>query len=66
MYLKNYSVINTSHGNLVALGDIYDDEKGRFVDGAYIRTSSIVEQYEEDGKKYIKTRNSTYELRDDI
>ena len=60
MILKNYSMV----GNTV-LGYVYDDEKGRFLDGTYIRTSAIKREYEQDGKKYIETRNSTYELRDE-
>ena len=41
-------------------GNIHNDEKGRFIDGDYVTTSSLQEI--DLNKKIARTRNTTYEL----
>jgi hypothetical protein len=41
-------------------GNIHNDEKGRFVDGEYVTTSSL--QDIDLNKKIARTKNTTYEL----
>ena len=67
MYLNYPHIfVNPLTGNKVAQGCIFNDEKGRFEDGTYIHTSSIVKEFEEDEKHFIETKNSVYELRGEI
>lgn len=42
------------------VGEIYNDEKGRFVDGKWVRTS-LVERMDTE-KGYARTMNTKYEL----
>lgn len=61
MKLKNWFTDN--HDNHVVLyGDVYGDETSTFADGTSVRTSYIKDVNEEDGKIFVKTCNSTYEL----
>ena len=53
--LKNAFKLSNS-----VVGHIYDDKKGRFPDGAQVRTSYVEDIIEEDGKTYVKTLNTTY------
>lgn len=48
------------HMGNVAQGFIYGDERGKFPDGTFVRTSTVI-AVSEDGNE-IKTRNSTYEI----
>lgn len=43
-------------------GRIYDDPNDRWIEGHRLETSTIVRKYKEDGKEYIETRNTIYEL----
>jgi hypothetical protein len=72
--LENWYKGNTrSTGTFRLLGEVYDDVRERFVDGAFIHTSDIVntDQCFEEGS-VIKTHFSTYLLgkemtgRDDV
>ena len=58
MRLENWYVL----GNVI-VGDIYEDEKGRFPDGLNVHTSTV-QNMRDDFKQgdVINTRNSTYEL----
>ena len=61
MTLKNW--FTEKHGNHVVMyGDVYGDETNTFTDGTSVRTSYIKDVDEEDGKIFVKTCNSTYEL----
>lgn len=61
MKLKNW--FTEKHDNHVVLyGDVYGDETSTFADGASVRTSYINDVNEENGKIFVKTCNSTYEL----
>lgn len=57
--IKN-AFITDYNGITVARGDIYEDSKGRFADGTFIRTSYIVNGPDENN--IICTRNSVYKL----
>ena len=46
--------------SVVACGEIYNDGKGRFADGTFVRTSRIINADFERG--IIQTRNSVYRL----
>lgn len=46
--------------NNIAYGKIFNDSKQRFVDGTEVRTSTIGDIVEVNGKSYIQTRNTTY------
>ena len=59
--LKNWFI--EKHNNHVVLyGDVYEDDTSEFTDGTSIRTSYIKDVTEEDGKIFVTTCNSTYEL----
>jgi len=59
--LKNW--FTEKHNNHVVLyGDVYEDESNNFEDGTSIRTSYIKDVSENDGKIFVTTCNSTYEL----
>lgn len=61
MKLKNW--FTEKHNNHVVLyGDVYEDEANNFEDGTSVRTSYIKDISEEDGKIFVKTCNSAYEL----
>lgn len=55
--LENWYVVNYPKGS-VFMGCIYNDSKGRFVDGTEIYTSKVLKV--KDGLAY--TRNSIYKL----
>ena len=57
--LENWRIID--YGNFkIAWGNCYDDEKGRFRNGDYIRTSVILSFNPE--ARTIQTRNTLYKL----
>ena len=59
--LKNW--FTEKHNNHVVLfGDVYGDYTSEFTDGTSVRTSYIKDVSEEDGKIFVTTCNSTYEL----
>ena len=58
--LKNWSVDNFWDGSVVIHGEIYNDTKNRFTDGAHIRTSRV--HYIDFVEGIAKTQNSTYNL----
>lgn len=61
MTLKNW--FTEKHGNHVVLyGDVYSDETSTYTDGTSVRTSYVKDVNDEDGKIFVKTCNSTYEL----
>jgi len=61
MKLRNW--FTEKHNDHVVLyGNVYEDETHNFIDGAIIRTSYIKDVNEEDGKVFVTTCNSTYEL----
>ncbi len=45
-------------------GRVYNDDKGRFKDGAYIYTSLVQEYSLKDGNRFAQTLNTRYELGD--
>jgi len=49
-----------THTDLVAYGEIYEDEAKRFENGRYIRTSYVVKYDKEAG--ILETRNTIYHL----
>lgn len=49
-------------GQIFYTGNIYDDTRHRFFDGDLISTSEVTEHITEDGKSFIRTLNSMYEL----
>lgn len=51
--LKNWSPYGTS-----ACGDIYHDPQGRFPDGTFVITSTVVER----GDGWLQTKNTRYLL----
>lgn len=55
--LENWYVVKYPKGS-VLIGHIYNDSKGRFVDGTEVQTSKILKV--KDGLVY--TRNSIYKL----
>ena len=57
MIIKNADIIYCR-----VVGTIYGDEKGRFPDGSTIRTSEVQDFWKNNGKNYIKTKNSIYEV----
>ena len=57
--LKNWQLRRIGN-SVVAVGEIYNDGKGRFTDGAFVRTSRIVLADFERG--IIQTKNSVYRL----
>lgn len=63
MLLDKYFFVDMS-GKKLAYGEISNDEKHRFEDGSFIRTSPVIREYSDEatGKKYIETKNSVYEL----
>ena len=46
----------------VLYGQIYNDSKGRFDDGTFVRTSFLSENYELGEGLVVKTKNSAYLL----
>ena len=64
MILKNAFIHSYPEGAQVAHGEIYGDQKGRFMDCTPVRTSRIIEirKDQKNGKCYIDTMNSTYEI----
>ena len=59
-YLKNWWIERVSTGDVVIKGEIYNDSKERFEDGALIRTSSVRNIDFIQG--VVETRNSIYNL----
>ena len=61
MTLKNW--FTEKHGNhVVPYGDVYSDETSTYTDGTSVRTSYVNDVNDEDGKIFVKTCNSIYEL----
>ena len=58
--LRNWSIDHHWDGNMVLHGEIYNDDKGRFPDGATIRTSRLL--YIDFVEGIAKTKNSVYHL----
>jgi hypothetical protein len=48
------------------IGTIYDDSRGKFPDGTDIRSSTVVNDYHEGGVRFIETRNSIYEVIEEV
>ena len=40
--IKNWNIENAYDGSIMIVGNIYNDTKGRFVDGTYIHTSRVM------------------------
>lgn len=49
-------------GDTVAHGHIYNDNRGIFLDGDKVRTSTVKEIFELNGETFIETRNTLYRL----
>lgn len=64
MKLQKAYIADLGMGKQVAYGEIFEDEKARFVNGTFVRTSLIQKSWtdEESGKKFIQTKNSLYEI----
>ena len=50
------------NGGSYARGRIFNDSRGIFLDGEVVRTSTIKDQFELNGVRYIETRNTLYKL----
>lgn len=57
--LKNWKIVN-SYGFDIVWGNVYDDAKERFSDGAYIHTSYVTEKQDHGDYYIFVTRNSIY------
>lgn len=57
--LRNASFLEVGRS---AVGDIYEDQQGRFPDGSQVVTSRVKEIKEVGGRTYICTQNTTYLL----
>lgn len=57
--LRNVSFLEVGRS---AVGDIYEDQQGRFPDGSQVVTSRVKDIKEVDGNTYICTQNTTYLL----
>lgn len=53
-----------SKSKKVAVGYIYEDKKGRWPDGTFIRTSLIEKEIKVGNDVYIKTMNTVYKVRE--
>ena len=58
--LKNWSIERYWDGNMVICGEIYNDEKCRFRDGTFVRTSRL--EFVDFKNHVAKTKNSVYNL----
>lgn len=57
--LENWKAVSYDDGDFTLIwGNIYDDEKGRFRDGAYIHTSKVLSSTETG----VQTLNTYYTL----
>lgn len=62
MRLENWAVSGTQD-NLRIWGNIFEDEKNRFTDGTFVRTSSIKSKLKDIKEGFVvETRNSKYIL----
>lgn len=61
MKLKNWFTEEHNH-HLVLYGNVYDDETGRFKDGANIKTSRVENVEDWNGKIIVTTHDNKYEL----
>ena len=59
-YLKNWYFERRTDGNVVLMGNIYNDIKCRFADGTPIHTSRVLKADFVNG--VVETRNSVYHL----
>jgi len=66
--LKNYYLIKFEHNGVVIdsieiiWGIIKSDKKRSFKEGDYICTTNIVEKFESENNKYIRTTNTVYKV----
>lgn len=58
--IKNWNIENAYDGSVMIVDNIYNDTKGRFVDGTSIHTSRVMSIDFANG--VVKTRNSFYNL----
>lgn len=57
--LRNWHEVKLDGGSYV-VGNIYEDSKGRFMDGTPVRTSWVVDLDADNG--ILETRNTIYKL----
>jgi hypothetical protein len=58
-----FEAFTTIRDSVIAHGYIYNDSRSLFIDGTAIRTSAVKETFsDEDGVKYIETRNTIYRI----
>lgn len=63
MYLMEAEIFAIADNVRVACGRVRGHPT--IPDDHYIKTSAIQREYEEDGKRFIQTMNSVYELREE-
>ena len=61
MELRDWNIEHHYSGSVILNGKIYNDEKGRFRDGTFVRTPRLRSVDFEKG--VAKTKNSTYLLK---